>query len=95
MSRMKLALEVVNNMRTLAESIEILVQAAESNNTEEVKIEEELPTLEEVRLSLAKLSQSGKQKEVKDLITKYGAKKLSDIPAEKYPELLKDAEEIQ
>lgn len=94
MSRIKLALDVVNNLRSLAESIEKLVQAAESNNNEEVKIEEP-PTLEEVRLSLATLSQSGKQKEVKALITKYGAKKLSDIPAEKYPELLKDAEEIQ
>ena len=41
------------------------------------------------------LSQSGKQAEVKALITRYGARKLSDIPQEKYPELLKDAGEIQ
>ena len=51
-------------------------------------------TLEEVRAKLAALSQGGKQAEVKALITKYGAQKLSDIPEDKYPDLLKDAEGI-
>ncbi len=51
-------------------------------------------TLEEVRAKLAALSQSGKQAEVKALIQKYGASKLSEVPKEKYPELLKEAEEI-
>lgn len=49
-------------------------------------------TLEEVRAKLAALSQSGKQAQVKALITKFGAKKLTDIPPEKYPELLAEAE---
>jgi len=51
-------------------------------------------TLEEVRAKLAALSQGGKQAEVKALITKYGAQKLSDIPEDKYQALLKEAEEI-
>ncbi len=51
-------------------------------------------TLEQVRARLAALTQSGKQAEVKALITKYGAEKLSDIPKGKYPELLRDAEGI-
>lgn len=99
MSRIKLALEVVSNLRNLADIIEDLVEAVETN-TAEPKIEqaikeENLPTLEEVRHYLVMLSQSGKQAEVKALITRYGARKLSDIPQEKYPELLKDAGEIQ
>lgn len=94
MSKIKLALEVVSDLRNLADSIESLVQVVETNNSESVETEEKLPTLEEVRHYLALLSQSGKQAEVKALITKYGAKKLSEIPKEKYPELLKDAEDI-
>lgn len=97
MSKIKLALEVVNDLRSLADSIEALAEGIERNKVGEKQIEttKKLPTLEEVRHRLALLSQSGKQPEVKALITKYGAKKLSDIPAGKYPELLKDAEEIQ
>lgn len=51
-------------------------------------------TLEIVRAKLAKLSQAGKQAEVKALITKFGAKKLTDIPADKYPQLMAEAEAI-
>lgn len=51
-------------------------------------------TLEEVRGVLAKLSQNGKQQEVKELIKKFGGKKLTDISQKKYSELLKEAEVI-
>lgn len=51
-------------------------------------------TLEEVRAKLAKLSQAGKQAQVKALITQFGASKLTEIPAEKYAELMSAAEEI-
>ncbi len=51
-------------------------------------------SLEEVRAKLAALSQSGKQAQVKELITKFGAQKLTEIPAEKYGELLAQAEEL-
>lgn len=97
MSKIKLALEVVNDLRSLADSIEVLAGVIEGNklNKKEEETKEKLPTLGEVRARLAALSQNGKQAEVKALITKYEAKKLSDIPAEKYPELLKDAGEIQ
>jgi len=61
---------------------------------EEKKLAPEAITLEQVRARLAALTQSGKQAEVKALITKYGAEKLSDIPKGKYPELLRDAEGI-
>lgn len=51
-------------------------------------------TFEEVRIKLAAISQKGKQKELKKLITSFGAEKLSDIPQEKYAELIEKAEEL-
>ncbi|MBU5594890.1 hypothetical protein KQI76_06905 [Amphibacillus sp. MSJ-3] len=51
-------------------------------------------TLEVVRTKLAELAQAGKQAEVKELITSFEAKKLSDIKVEDYAELLKKAGEI-
>ena len=110
MSKTKLAFDVVTDLRNLAGSIETLVIALESNQTDsaaavdekEMKENKEtkksvkpskakLPTLEDVRSKLAALSQDGKQLQVKELITGFGAKKLSDIPAEKYPDLLVEA----
>ena len=105
MSKIKLAMDVVSDLRSLADSIEALLGAVEVNapeaeskpepkETEEPKAKEKQPSLEEVRAKLAELSQSGKQTEVKKLITDFGAKKLSDIPKEKYPELLEKMEEL-
>lgn len=113
MSKTKLALDVVTDLRNLAGSIETLVFALESNQADSaVPVEDKevgknevskepaqspkpkLPTLEEVRAKLAALSQEGKQMQVKELITGFGAKKLSDIPTEKYPELLEEAEKL-
>lgn len=48
-------------------------------------------TLEEVRAKLAALSQSGKTAEVKAIITAAGVTKLTDIPADKYAEVLEKA----
>lgn len=113
MSKTKLALDVVTDLRNLAGSIETLVSALESNQTDSAapvdkkqtkenkapkKLvqppKDNLPKLEDVRAKLAALSQAGKQVQVKELITSFGAKKLSDIPAEKYPELLEEAEKL-
>jgi hypothetical protein len=74
------------------------VKAIESEVKTEMKNEESLKqeiktiALEEVREKLASLSQLGKQSAVKDLITKFGAKKLTDIDPACYEELLKEAE---
>ena len=48
-------------------------------------------TFVQVKEKLVALSQAGKQAQVKTLITKLGAAKLSDVPAEKYAELMKEA----
>lgn len=49
-------------------------------------------TIETIRAVLAKKSQEGKTKEVKVLLNKYNAEKLSAVNPEHYPALFKDAE---
>lgn len=51
-------------------------------------------TFEQVRVKLAEVSQKGKQKELKALISSFGVAKLSDIPEEKYAELLEKAADL-
>lgn len=97
MSKIKLALEVVEDLRTLAASVESLANAMQSNEPVPVEKQEEIPkvepiTIEQVRAVLAEKSQSGKQPEVKALITKFGAKKLTDIDPVCYEQLLTEAQ---
>ena len=65
-------------------------------DTSEIKVSPILTTtnitLEEIRAKLAAISQAGKQNEIKALITKFGANKLTEIKAEYYTEILKEAE---
>lgn len=61
------------------------------NNKESVK----KVSLEDVRAVLAKLSQMGKTADVKKLIVKHGAQKLSDVPESEYASLLHEAEGIK
>lgn len=61
---------------------------------EERKSQERKITLEELRSKLASISQSGKQQEVKNLILKFGAEKLSEIPEDRYEDLYKEAEKL-
>lgn len=49
---------------------------------------------EDVRVKLAQVSQAGKQKELKELLTNMGVQKLSDVPQERYKELLEKASEL-
>ncbi|PLR84633.1 hypothetical protein CVD25_00940 [Bacillus canaveralius] len=65
----------------------------EAEATEEEEGESTI-SLETVREKLAALSQSGKQKQVKELISSFGVKKLTDVPAKHYAALLEKAEEL-
>lgn len=51
-------------------------------------------TLEEVRHRMTVIAQAGHSVEVKALITKYGARKLSDIDPSKFEGLLKEADAL-
>lgn len=110
MSKTKLLLDIVDGLRNVAGGIETYANSFASNQTEiaatiekkqsnkeqkPVKTEKaNLPTFEDVRAKLAVLAQDGKQVQVKELITGFGAKKLSDIPAEKYLELLDKVDKL-
>ena len=57
------------------------------------KIEsEKMPTLEDVRAVLAVKSQNGMTSKIKELISKYGGSKLSDVDPKYYADIIKDAE---
>lgn len=79
--------EVMGKEKAIKREVKKIDQIVESNPLRTI-------TLEEVRAKLSNLSQSGKQKEVKALIKKYGATKLSEISKNQYPNLMKDAEEM-
>lgn len=99
MGKIKLLLDVVEDLRSLADSIQAAAKAVEEGETAPTRTKEPEPTpeqitLEEVRAKLAALMQNGKQAQVKELLKKHGGKKLSDVPKESYPALLKDAEAV-
>ena len=110
MSRIKMWKDVVDDIRTLADSLETLVNAMESGEEDKVsekpevkpaetKAEEKKPekkiSLEEVRKVLTEKSGAGHTAQVKALLVKHGGNKLSDIPEEEYEGLLNDVKEIE
>ena len=50
--------------------------------------------LEEVRAVLADISRKGHTKEMKELLTEFGAEKLSEVDPSHYPDLLQKAKEV-
>jgi len=60
----------------------------------EVAVETPDITLEQVRAKLTELSQGGKAADVKSLIAKFGAAKLTDIKPDNYAAILADAEAL-
>ncbi len=114
MSKMKLLLDVVSDLRSLADSLQAVADAVaqggqeqpdqtteekptqkpeKKNVTKQVEKAEPKPlTLEQVRAALAEKSRAGHTSEVKALLIKHGADKLSDIDPAEYPALLAEAE---
>ncbi len=103
MSKVKLLFDVVEDMRRLADSIQAVAEAMTGNETPQLAsapIEtpaalEKKITLEEVRAVLAEKSHDGLTAEVRELLQKYGASKLSGIAPKHYAALLKDAEGLK
>ena len=96
---------LINCYQTLADDLQELCQAFSENGTavstsgsglnetsSEDETNESTITLEEVRTVLAKLAQDGKQAELKALIGKYGANRLSEVDPKYYPAILKEVE---
>ena len=102
MSKLKLALDIVEDLRGLAISIETLVKSMQGTDdlvetattVAPINSKPEPITLEQIRAVLAEKSYNGKQLEVKALITEFGGNKLTDIDPSKYEELLKKVGEL-
>ena len=70
-------------------------QKAQPSPTEKAQTEaqqEKPATLEGIRALMAQKTQEGKSKEIKELLQKYGAAKLSAVKPEDYPALMQEAQ---
>lgn len=102
MSRTKLLLDVVDDMRSLADSLQAVAEALMQNETHPKaapaaeKPAPPKPTipLEKLRARLGEISRAGHTTEVHDLIQKHGATHLSKVDPQDYETLLKEAEAL-
>ena len=128
MGKVKLLLDVIGDLRSLADSLQAVADAVADNGAAEAELtttkepeetgkagktgkaaakntakkdakpaakqepEEKPLTLEEVRAVLAEKSRAGHTEEVRELLNKHGADKLSEIDPAEYPALLAEAE---
>ena len=119
MGKVKLLLDVIGGLRSLADSLQAVADAVAENDVSaemttkepeekgrtkaaakkttakksaKAEAEKKPLTLEEVRAVLAEKSRAGHTAEVKELLNKHGADKLSEIDPAEYPALLADAE---
>lgn len=124
MGKVKLLLDVIGDLRSLADSLQAVADAVDDNGAAEAELtttkepekagragkaaakntakkdtkaakqepEEKPLTLEEVRAVLAEKSRSGHTEEVRGLLNKHGADKLSEIDPAEYAALLAEAE---
>ena len=124
MGKVKLLLDVIGDLRSLADSLQAVADAVADNGAAEAELtttkepekagkagraaakntakkdakaakqepEEKPLTLEEVRAVLAEKSRSGHTEEVRELLDKHGADKLSEIDPAEYAALLAEAE---
>ena len=100
MSKVKLMLALVDDLKALADSVQGVADAIGSNEPkedikpEQVQKEKEI-TLEEVRGVLAEKSHAGFTAQIRDLLKKYGADKLSQIEPSNYKALIAEAEGLK
>ena len=103
MSRTKLLLDVAADIRSLADSLRTLANAISGDDVaDEASVAAVEPvakssvtvTLEQVRAVLAEKSHDGLTEQVRGLLQKYGAQKLSAIASDRYADLLREAKEL-
>ena len=103
MSRTKLLLDVAEDIRSLADSLQTLANAFSGDDVADESLATSVEpaakpsvtvTLEQVRAVLAEKSHDGLTEQVRGLLQKYGAQKLSAIASDRYADLLRDAKEL-
>lgn len=106
MSRTKLALDVVQDLRSLADSIEVLANAivdgapeqsdapkqpVANNMPSETTVQTEKPlSLVELRAYVAERSTPENRPKIKALLTKHGVNKLTELPEDQYEALKRE-----
>ena len=100
MSKVKLLLDVVEDMRSLADSLQSIADSIQGNTAapEETTAQsvDNTPqiTIDQVRTLLAEKSGEGKTQAVKELLYKYDAGKLSGVKPEDYAALMEEARKL-
>ena len=98
MSDMAMTIDALRNAAdAITEAANCLAQLASGDNTEEspkekAPVQKPTLTLEQVRAVLAEKSRAGYTANVRELLQKYGASKLSQVDSSNYEALLRDAE---
>lgn len=91
-------MEIKEDAENLASSIGVLLTALESDEElpreEKVKQEEKTYEIEDIRKILADKSRLGHTAKIRELLEKYGAKKLSEIDPSNYKDLVADVEKL-
>lgn len=97
-------MQLVNALNSVAQAIDKLSVRTSDKVVERFTPIDELPkettdkpkelTLSDVRTVLAEKSRAGFKAEVKELLNKHGAEKLSDIDPGEYETLMKEAEAL-
>ena len=107
MSKTHPLFDIVLNLRALADNFQILADIVTENepatatqseapaSAQEPELKTKPVTLEQVRAVLADKSQQGLTADVRTLLEKYGASKLSQIDPASYAALLADAENLK
>ncbi|NBH28938.1 hypothetical protein D3Z60_25250 [Lachnospiraceae bacterium] len=98
-------LKIAEGFSIVAEGLRGLAKVEEGTKEKAVKaqkvekqetvaeVQQESPaTLEGIRTLMAQKTQEGKSKEIKELLQKYGAAKLSAVKPEDYPALMQEAQ---
>ena len=95
-------LRIAEGFSIVAEGLRGLAKAEGGSKTaektqkaqpEKTEVQQEQPaTLEGIRALMAQKTQEGKSKEIKELLQKYGAAKLSAVKPEDYPALMQEAQ---
>ena len=94
-------LRIAEGFSIVAEGLRGLAKAEGSTKDKSVKAQkaekqetqqENPATLEGIRALMAQKTQEGKSKEIKELLQKYGAAKLSAVKPEDYPALMQEAQ---
>ncbi len=74
------------------DKVAVKEQKQDAAKTQPETQQEKPATLEGIRALMAQKTQEGKSKEIKELLQKYGAAKLSAVKPEDYPALMQEAQ---